>query len=237
MNLERATPFGLLTIGGILLSAWVWSRLTRKKADPRLTWIYFGALLGAVIGAKVAFLVAEGWHYRSDVVALLTGRSVTGALIGGYAGVELTKARLGYRAATGDLFAIIVPLGLIIGRVGCMLHGCCLGVACPQTWWTVADASGTTRWPAAWVEAAFNLGFVAWALWATRRGLSKGNCFHAYLIAYGVFRFGHEFLRADAVWYGGFTGYHAWAIGLVVLGSVRMRQRLNRRESSYGEMP
>jgi hypothetical protein len=71
---------------------------------------------------------------------LATGKSVLGALLGGYAGVELAKHALGLRAATGDLFALVAPLGIGIGRVGCLLHGCCLGERCAPAWWTLRDA-------------------------------------------------------------------------------------------------
>jgi len=85
----------MLMIVGILLTAAVWVASLRRTADMtgRLTIIYFCGLFGALLGAKIAFLLAEGWHYRHDWVALLSGRSITGGLLGGYAAVEIAKRK------------------------------------------------------------------------------------------------------------------------------------------------
>ena len=51
-------------------------------------------------------------------------------------------------------------------------------------------------WPAVFVEIGFQL-VALLCLWAMRRKQwQKGQHFHLYLIGYGLFRFGHEFLRA-----------------------------------------
>ncbi len=223
------TVYSALVLAAVAATALVWWRLVRA-GDRRLALVYIAGLLGAVVGAKLAFLFAEGWHYRDDYWALLSGRSITGGLLGGYAGVELAKWWLGYRAITGDLFAIIVPIGIAIGRVGCLVQGCCPGVTCEQAWWSVTDHAGTHRWPAAAVELAFNGLFLGWALIARRRGWLPGNLFHVYLIAYGVFRFGHEFLRDDQRMAGSFGGYHIIAAGMAAFGLWRFigRRRMLR---------
>ncbi|MGE3180928.1 MAG: prolipoprotein diacylglyceryl transferase [Phycisphaerae bacterium] len=227
MNFPAISPYAWLMIVGILGSAaaWAWMFRAKRETTGRLLIVYCGALLGALIGAKLAFLIAEGWHYRDNMIALLSGRSITGGLLGGYAGVEITKKILGITGTTGDRFALIVPAALAIGRVGCLLQKCCPGVPCTPAWWTIVDAHGDHRWPAALVEFAFNIVFFLWAMLATRFNWLPGNRFHMYLIAYGVFRFAHEFARANVNWFGGISGYHLLAIAMVVLGAVRMWQR------------
>lgn len=232
--------YGWLTLAGIAVTAFAWGRMTRRQGahDARLTAIYFCGLFGALLGAKFAFLACEGWHFRGDWMALLTGRSVTGALLGGYAAVEIGKRALGYERATGDVFAILVPLALMIGRAGCITAGCCPGIECEPAWWSVEDASGAARWPAAAAEGLFNAVFLAWAVAATRFNWQPGNRFHVYLIAYGLFRFGHEFLRDDHRVLGPMTGYHALAIAIAALGAVRYAQRRassHRASLSLGE--
>ncbi len=219
--------YGWLTLAGIAVTAFAWGRMTRRQGahDARLTALYFCALLGALLGAKLAFLAAEGWHYRGDWMALLTGRSVTGALLGGYAAVEIGKKALGYERATGDVFAILVPLALMIGRLGCITAGCCPGVECDPAWWAAEDADGVPRWPAAAAELLFNAAFLGWVLAAARSGWQAGNRFHIYLIAYGLFRFGNEFLRDDHRVLGPLTGYHLLALAIAALGAVRYAQR------------
>jgi len=212
-------PYSWLMLAGILVSIVFWWRLARR--DGRLVWIYIGALLGAFIGAKLAYFLAEGWLDlgRPDFwLRLATGKTIIGGLLGGYAGVEIAKRVVKYRGVTGDWFALIAPLGIILGRIGCLLHGCCRGIECSPSWFTLRDPSGSERWPAVPAEMAFNLAALGTFLALRRYRLLPGQHFHLYLICYGLFRFGHEFLRADRRIAGPFTGYHAAALGLVVLG-------------------
>ncbi|MCA9295298.1 MAG: prolipoprotein diacylglyceryl transferase [Phycisphaerales bacterium] len=244
MGIENALGpnwYSAVVIAGLLGSAYIWRRLTKagpeRSARDRfvLTIIYFTGLFGALIGAKLAFFFAEGWLYRDNMLALLTGRSITGALLGGYIAVELAKWKLKYTSTTGDLFAIIVPFALILGRIGCLAEGCCPGVECGVHWWTMTDAQGVPRWPAPLVELVFNAGFLGWSILAQRRSWCAGNRFHVYLIAYGAFRFAHEFARDNATWWGPIGGYHIVALLMVVFGVVRFRQR--RRVGAVGRVP
>lgn len=222
----HSTAYGWLMLAGIFVSIALWSRVAKR--DSRLVLIYIAALAGAFLGAKLVYLAAEGWlhwHDENRWLILATGKSITGALLGGYAGVEIAKRLLGYRGVTGDWFALIAPLGIMLGRIGCMLHGCCLGVACEQSWFTLNDATGVARWPAAQVEFIFNavallvLGLLRW------RKIMPGQLFHLYLIAYGLFRIAHEFARATPQILGPISGYQIAALAMVVLGCVRFRQR------------
>ena len=124
--------YALLSVAAIVVSAIVWDRwfknTERAPRDGRLVLVFLAAIAGAFLGAKIAFLAAEGWHHRADLMALLSGRSVTGALIGGTLAVEFTKQALGVATATGDAFAITVPLSIALGRIGCIAAGCCQGV-------------------------------------------------------------------------------------------------------------
>jgi len=225
------SPYSLLMLAGIVLGGIFWSRLARK--DERLVFIYAAALGGAFAGAKLAYLGAEGWlHYGQAGMWLqwATGKSIIGALPAGYLAVELAKKQCGYRQATGDWFAEIVPLAVALGRVGCLLHGCCLGIACEPAWYTIRDPFGQARWPAVPVEMGFNL-LCAGVFWMMRRKhVLPGQHFHIYLMAYGVFRFGHEFLRDTPRIFMGLTGYQILAAGCVVLGLVRFLQRRGEQE-------
>jgi phosphatidylglycerol:prolipoprotein diacylglycerol transferase len=97
--------YGLLLIAGIGVSLFLWTRLAR--GDARLPAVYFGGLCGAFLGAKVAYLLAEGWLKFGEPGMWLewaTGKSIVGALLGGYAGVETVKRLVGFAATTGDRF-------------------------------------------------------------------------------------------------------------------------------------
>ncbi len=224
--MQESSPYGWLMLAGIAVSAFFWTRLARR--DDRLLIVYVAALVGAFLGAKLAYLAAEGWRDigQPDLwLRLTTGKSILGALLGGYASVELAKRWVGYRSVTGDWFAMIAPLGIILGRVGCWLHGCCLGSACESAWFTVRDAKGLERWPAVPVEILFNAVMLISFFALRRRGCLVRQHFHVYLIAYGVFRFAHEFFRDTPRVVAGISGYQFIALALVGFGIWAFRRR------------
>jgi prolipoprotein diacylglyceryltransferase len=230
--------YPLLALAGVFLSALVWTLLIRRRsapADPRLAIVYFAGLAGALVGAQIVYLLAEGWLPPPDGSAAAAsavpwrpwtaGKSVLGALLAGYGSVEAAKRATGYRAATGDLFALAAPLGLLAGRIGCLLQGCCAGRPLESSWYTIRGQDGVSRWPAVPVEMAFQAGFLAFALAARRRGALRGQLFHTYLMAYGAIRFAHEFARDTPRLLGPLSGYHLAALAVLALGWVRDRSR------------
>ncbi len=221
------SPYPWLMLAGIGVSIAFWWRLARR--DERLMVIYLAALVSAFLGAKLVYLAAEGWMFWNDPhrwIIWATGKTILGALLGGYGGVEVAKKMTGYTAPTGDWFALVAPVGIVLGRIGCLLHGCCLGRECQPSWWTMRDASGLARWPAVPVEILFNVAAIFLFFVLRRRGVLAGQHFHLYLLSYGLFRFGHEFFRATPRVAGEISGYQIAAIavaGLGVVGFVRRR--------------
>jgi phosphatidylglycerol---prolipoprotein diacylglyceryl transferase len=243
----QPTAYGWLMLAGIFVSILLWSRVAQR--DSRLVLIYVAALAGAFFGAKMVYLAAEGWLHWRDAhrwLVLATGKSITGALLGGYAAVEGVKRLTHYTVPTGDWFAVIAPLGIMLGRVGCILQGCCLGRVCEASWFTMNDADGVARWPAALVELLFNALMLGAALWMRWKKILPGQHFHIYLLAYGLFRFAHEFLRDTPRILGPLSGYHLAALGVALLGAsgfLRRRRASGRlaepavKARSWGEEP
>jgi phosphatidylglycerol:prolipoprotein diacylglycerol transferase len=216
----QPSAYSWLMLAGIVVSIAFWSRLARR--DDRLLLVYVAALIGAFTGAKLVYIAAEGWmHFGAPDVwlQLATGKSILGALLGGYAGVEIAKKLVGYKSVTGDWFAAIAPVGIAIGRVGCLLHGCCLGEICePPRWWTLRDVNGVPRWPSVPLELGFNVLAALTFFFLRKKRILTGQHFHLYLIGYGAFRFAHEFFRATPKLAFGFSGYQIAAAILVIVG-------------------
>jgi phosphatidylglycerol:prolipoprotein diacylglycerol transferase len=224
--LNQSAIYGWLMLAGICLSVLFWSRLAKR--DSRLLVVYFGALGGAFFGAKIVYLLSEGWmhwHDQNRWLQLATGKTITGGLLGGYAGVEIAKRLVGYSSATGDWFAVITPITIILGRIGCWFHGCCRGIACTESWYTLRDAEGIARWPSVPTEILFNLVALVAVLLLRKQRLLHGQHFHLYLIGYGVFRFFHEFMREEPHLFGPITGYQLAALGVAALGLVGFVER------------
>jgi phosphatidylglycerol:prolipoprotein diacylglycerol transferase len=222
----QSSPYTWLMLLGIAVSLAIWYRNVPRR--PGMITIYFSALVGAFLGAKVVYLLAEGWLHWNDPnrwAYLATGKSILGALFGGYAGVEIAKRSVGYRGATGDWFATITPFSIILGRIGCLLHGCCLGTACAPAWYTLLDRNHVNRWPAVPLEIAFNLTALLAFFWMRKTRKLPGQHFHLYLIAYGIFRFAHEIKRDTPRILGPFSGYQIAAAALVIFGCIRFYDR------------
>lgn len=204
----------LMMIAGIGIGAVYWLRASRT--DRRLVMIYFIGLIGAFLGAKLAFLFAEGWLHFNDPnrwLVWLSGKSVMGALPGGWIGVEIAKKALGFTETTGDRFAMLLPVPLMLGRIGCLSAGCCGGIVC-----------SFGRWPAVPVEIDFQIIALAALMVMRRKHWQAGQHFHLYLIAYGLFRFGHEFLRGTPKPFAGLSGYQI--IGLLTALAALMAYRM-----------
>ena len=232
LPLMNSTAYGWLMLAGIFVSLIFWSRLARR--DERLVLIYISALAGAFLGAKLVYLGAEGWlhwHDQNRWVILATGKSITGALLGGYLAVEIAKHFLKYPGTTGDWFAVIVPVGIMLGRIGCFLNGCCLGRVCEPSWFTLNDVNGVARWPSVPAEVLFNalmLGVILMLRWGR---IARGQLFHVYLMAYGIFRFFHEFMRDTPQILGPISGYQIAAAGIFALGAAGFYRRKKLVES------
>ncbi|NNE94204.1 MAG: diacylglyceryl transferase [Verrucomicrobiales bacterium] len=226
--------YGWIMLGGILLGAYLWHRKW-KNSEPVLFGIFIGAMIGAFLGAKLIYLFAEGWlHFgKPDAwLQIATGKTILGALLGGYLGVEITKNLLEYNQPTGDWFAFTVAGGIAAGRIGCLFYGCCPGQECdPQAWYALTDEARTARWPAVPIELAFNLIAIGILLQLQKSPVFRGQLFHAYLIGYGVFRFAHEFFRATPkIIFGEISSYHLAALVVMILGVAGYRKRA--RENS-----
>lgn len=223
--LPGSTAYAVLMTAGILIGAFYWYR--RAKGQSGLLIIYLGALVGGFAGAKIAYLIAEGWldwESPDRWLRWATGKSVLGGLLGAYAGVEITKHVVGHKQSTGDAFAVIVPVGILLGRVGCYLNGCCLGRPFAGVF-AVRDRLGIERWPAPFVEGAFQVVILCIILILQRSGILRDRLFFLYLTAYGVFRFLHEFVRDTPKIWLGLSGYQCIALVMAVLGLVMMRRR------------
>jgi phosphatidylglycerol:prolipoprotein diacylglycerol transferase len=137
----------LAVVAATALAVW---RGRRLGVDPELIFaLAFWLLLPGIIGAR-AFYVIEYWHndfwpvYLNDGFAALVrevvsvnkgGLVVYGAFFGGVAGLLAFshKHRLPLLAWC-DLIAPSMVLGLAIGRIGCLLNGCCYGAVCDSHW-------------------------------------------------------------------------------------------------------
>ena len=202
-------------------------RILRRRAgdvvDDTARWTTIAAAaIGAAAGSKLLYLLDDPvatWAHRGDPEWLLGGKTIVGAILGGWGAVEWIKRRTGVVRRTGDLFAAPLCVGIAIGRCGCFLAG--LGdhtYGLPTTLpWGINLGDGVLRHPTALYEAAL---FVALALpfaRATLRPHREGAVFRAFLATYLAWRLGIDFLKPGPS-HAGMSGIQwACAAGLVVV--------------------
>jgi prolipoprotein diacylglyceryltransferase len=151
---ERGLPirgYGAMMLTAVvtatLLAAW---RGWRVGLHPDLIftlafWLFVPGLVGARLfylveyWSKTYWPVFQGQGLRAGVVAVLNvsegGLVVYGAFAGGVLGLLLFVRRYHLPLlAVCDLIAPSMLLGLALGRVGCLLNGCCFGGVCEHPW-------------------------------------------------------------------------------------------------------
>jgi prolipoprotein diacylglyceryltransferase len=165
-----ALVHGLFEWGGIFVGARLYLRSSRTSlrelGRTRDFAVILGCVLGAAIGNKAVhwFHHAERWPMLVDAPwLLLQGQSIVGGLLGGLIGVEIGKKIAGVRESTGDRFVAPILVGLIIGRIGCVIAGLqddTYGnpTALP---WGVDFGDGIARHPTQLYDIGFALGALA----------------------------------------------------------------------------
>src|SRR4030095_6382314 len=138
--MEQSVPLDLHAIYIVLmllaLLLTITSPVTKHFPDQSARRRYYTlqaiTAVSAVFGAKLAVLMGDAlWPLRGFAHwdALLTsGRSIAGALLFGFLGAEAAKPLLKYDIPPNDRFAMILPFSIGIGRVGCLIVGCCRGI-------------------------------------------------------------------------------------------------------------
>jgi phosphatidylglycerol:prolipoprotein diacylglycerol transferase len=216
-------------VGVIIALAFPVARHIRDERLRRQYYLLQGiTLVGALFGAKVSVLFGDhNWPFAAikDWPAVLwSGRSLTGALIFGFLFAELAKPMLGYRMPPNDRFAAVLPFTIAIGRFGCLTAGCCGGLPCDR-WFCIAGPDGVSRYPTQVFEMFFQVGIGVLFIFLIRRRLWFGRLFSFYLIAYGVFRFLTEFLRATPKFFGILSGYQLLSMLMIALGAAFFLKR------------
>jgi phosphatidylglycerol:prolipoprotein diacylglycerol transferase len=244
--------YGVLMIIGVLVTFIFIAVFARcKKSEIYKDWsnaylftLAF-AIAGLVLFKPVVLLLRLPWDWNLytgdsfvEIFSKFFGELVIfGGLLGGIAGLalycKLFKVEL---FPMLDLCAATIPAGHAIGRIGCLLGGCCYGeemssvsiltVIYPPSTLGLAPEytvpSGVPLLNIPGMESAFLvLLFIANSV-VFLRTIKKGLCTGIYLTAYGAWRFAIEFFRGDEIRgiYFGLSLSQYVSICLVVVGII-----------------
>ena len=213
-------PFTLYTYGVLLAAAYlaglqfavVRARargLDRQRVLDLGIWI----IVGALAGAKLLLLVTDYRQYSQNPRALLDLVRSAGVFYGGLiaavavAFIYMWRHRMPLWTTT-DAFAPGIALGHAVGRLGCLMAGCCFGRPTSVPWAITfhnpaaslnSDTPlGVPLHPTQLYEAGAELIILGVLLWLERRGRPfPGRTFWSYVLLYAVARFVIEFYRGD----------------------------------------
>jgi phosphatidylglycerol:prolipoprotein diacylglycerol transferase len=245
----RITSYGAAMVLAMLVG-WLVVRRLGRESDPRLPWqdLYLGVLVAGLVGAKLLLALVRLPDLLAGRVALgavLAGGGVwLGGMIGalGYALWFFRRHRVDAGRAANVLF-VAAPLGHAIGRIGCLLAGCCYGAACSLPWAITyhdpvaqrlsGTPLGVPLHPSPLYEAAAELinFLLCWRLW--RRRPAPWAVPALWLALYGGERFALEFLRGDprGAWLGLSTSQ--WlALGMLAAAAWLWRTRVRRHPAT-----
>ena len=194
--------YGLMLVAGFAIGTALACRQAQKQGiKPELIFnLAFGAFIWGVIGARV-FYVLENFSYylpRPLEIIMLQrgGLSWFGGMISGtvFGFLYLRQARLKAYAVI-DLLVPFVALAQALGRIGCLLNGCCYGE--PSRWGLYFPGHEQTLIPTQAYSALALLLIFALLRFFQERPHRDGEIFALYLALYSLKRFFIEFWRAE----------------------------------------
>lgn len=170
-------------------------------------------IISALVGAKLMLLLVDFSYFRDHPAELLSLARSGGVFYGGL--ILAVLVAWWYMArhhlplwTTCDVFAPGVALGHAVGRVGCLMAGCCFGRPTTLPWGitftdpfaaaNVGTPLGVALHPTQLYEAGAELAILAFLLLTERRGRAfPGRTFWLYMLLYAISRYVIETFRGD----------------------------------------
>lgn len=243
--------YGLLIATGVLVGLWTLRRRANAAGldGERIVDFALWLVIWALLGAKVMLVIVELPRYLEDPARLIQLVRAGGVFLGGLLAALVAAAVLLRRyslapLATLDVITPSLALGHAIGRVGCLMAGCCWGASCDLPWAitytdpraaaNVGTPLGVPLHPFPVYAAVFNLVLYAVLARLYARGPTTGRVFATYLVLYGAGRSLLELTRGDAlrgfVAGGLLSTSQAIGLGLIVVG-VGLHVWIGRRRA------
>lgn len=198
--------YGLMYVVGFFVAWWglrmrattPWSPIAPPQAEDLIFYIALGVFVGGRIGYMLFYDLGGLIENPVSIVFVWRGgMSFHGGLIGVLLSLAIFARRHGLTYfAVSDYIAVWVPPGLFFGRIGNFINGELWGAeTSPNAPWAVI-VNGVPRHPSQLYEA-FLEGLVLFVVLFvfTRRERPRMSVSGLFLLGYGIFRFGVEFIR------------------------------------------
>jgi len=225
-------PFTVYSYGLMLVAAFLAaSELSRQEAkrqliDPDIiSNLGFIAFTFGIIGARILFVIRNiGYYIHSpgEIIMLqYGGLSWFGGLLLAIISVTiyLKKKRLPVYKIL-DLVVPFVALAQAIGRVGCLLNGCCLGKV--SKFGLYFSAPETVRIPTQLYSSLILILIFVILRILQQRSHREGQIFFAYLLLYSLKRFFIEFWRENEAIYWGLSLFQIISIAIFCFALIKI---------------
>ena len=215
--------YGIMVVIGGFFCALVGRFLVRRFGMDLfdLLILMLSISVGIFIGAHIVFSltniktliltfqhIGELWFDRFwELFTMSIGGMVFyGGFLGGLASIPI-YCKFDKRVKSGhlfDLFAVLVPLFHVFGRIGCFLGGCCYGVESPFGFTVHGNElnpgiNDVCRLPVQLIEAGCNLLIFLLIFYLFQKRIMEKRLIFIYMLIYPVVRFTLEFFRGDEI--------------------------------------
>jgi phosphatidylglycerol:prolipoprotein diacylglycerol transferase len=238
------------------------SKRLGTSQDMIVTLFLWGVIGGFVLSRLIHVIdyVVINWEYYrlhpggiSEYIFGFSGLALYGAILGAPLGawiyMRVKKLPFSSLAAAGDALAVGAPLAQAIGRIGCLLNGCCYGKPSPFSSfpgaiiYTARDTIPSQYWgvplyPAQIYFLLWNLIVLA-TIWLLRGRIKpQGSLFFLYLCLYAAGDFGLRFFRVNEPFFMGLQQGQvvSLAILVVVVPWLIIRMRRARQTGQNHEV-
>lgn len=235
---KQIATYGLIIVLGIIIGSIVailyFSKFNKIKKDDVLYSILYG-IIGIVVGAKILYLLTNiqllirSKDIVSTFLQMLSGGFVFyGGLIGGILGIFIYAKQ--FKIEFKPLLLTIVPtIPLVhsIGRIGCLLAGCCYGmeyngIGAITFHNSLIAPNEISLFPIQIIECICNLLIFMILTITYKKDTGTYKTVGLYCILYSIVRFTLEFFRGDLIRgiYFGLSTSQWISILLLILGII-----------------
>lgn len=99
--------------------------------------LFLSCLIGGVIGARLAHVINDWERFIANpqdiigLAGLAQNGMIVGVIVAALIYIAVTRMRFSTLLSIGDAVAMVAPLAIAIGRIGCTINGCCHGKPSP----------------------------------------------------------------------------------------------------------
>ncbi|NQT95988.1 MAG: prolipoprotein diacylglyceryl transferase [Candidatus Omnitrophica bacterium] len=225
----RIYSYGVMLAVAFLTVTYLISRRAElfKISKDAVNNLTFVLLISGILGARIFYILLNIRYFIAQPLEALMihkgGLVFYGAFIIAFiSGLIFVKLHRLSVLDTADLVVPFVAMAHSIGRIGCFLNGCCYGRPTDSFIGTIPSLHSDIRlWPTQIISSMGLFVIFGLLFYKQARRRFRGEITACYLMLYGSFRFGIEFMRGDLypVFYN-LTPTQLVSIGFVIAGLV-----------------